>query len=378
MAIFSYADFGSSFPQVWPEVVGQTQRKAPALRILSEVGRLKAGTTGDMMRWIARFSGQSAAAVNADGGAFVTAAADVRQPASLAYGSYSAPVQVTDAMRRLGSPSAGIPSQFNAYGMAASQNIKEACEALVKLIEQDLFAGLGTSNALTGMGTAITASGTYAAINSGTYTSWVSTVSGNSGVLRSLTINLMKAHLRTIAAASGQGRPDLAFCTPAVFDAVENLFDAYTQIQTTPQGGLVVPGSNPERVTKNPAVINLLGGQIKSDGFRALRWESGGVTFVECPDCTDPAATNPSNTIFFVNSGDIECNFPMPSGDDGQYSAPVQTVQAIEQGIGPLANLPFEMLARGRTKLAYEWDVTAWFGMRLKSRNAHGKLQDVQ
>ena len=40
--------------------------------------------------------------------------------------------------------------------------------------------------------------------------------------------------------------------------------------------------------------------------------------------------------------------------------------------------MPLEMSKRGRTGYKDEWDLSGILGVRLRSRNAHGKLQDQQ
>jgi hypothetical protein len=281
-------------------------------------------------------------------------------------------------MRRKAQSSAGVPAQFNTFDMVVGQNAMEAMEALLKTINQALFSGSGTAPEMTGMAAAVAATGSYAGIAQSSYSAWASQVSGNSGSLRSLTIAILKTHLRTVGTSSPMGRPNLAICTGALFDTLEALFTPYTMMPFAPGGGAVSPGA--ERATMNPATINLPGGQIQNNGFRVIHWASAGVYFVEDPDCTDTGATNPSNTIFTLNSDDAEINYPPPATlQDGVYNIPAQRVTASEQGgLGPLGDLPLEMMARGRQNYALNWDITAWAGLKLQARNAHGKIQDVQ
>jgi len=377
MATFSVASFSGSFPSVYTKLVATTQRKTPTLRLAADLNKLQPNLSGDKMRWVVRFSGQASGAVNPDGGNFLTAAADDRQPAELAYGSYGAPIQVTDDMRRKAQSSAGVPAQFNVYDAVVGQTALEAMEALLKTLNQQIYAGSGSSSEMKGLAAIIAATGSYANIAQASYSAWASTVTANSGTLRSLTISLLKTHLRTVGAASSMGRPNIGTCQSAVFDALEALFTPYTLMPFAPQGGAVSPGM--ERAAMNPATINLPGGQIQNNGFRVLHWQSAGVYFVEDPDATDTGATNANNSIFFLNSDDFDLHYPPPATmQDGVYNIPAQRVTATEQGLGPLGQLPIEMMARGRQNYASNWDVTAWLGVALRARNAHGKLQDVQ
>lgn len=376
MAVFSIADMAGVLPSAFPKLVGQIQRKAPTLRLLAAIGGLKKNTTGESAKWSVKFGGQDAGTVDMDGGALRTAASDQPVAADLDFGSYAAPVKVTDDLVWRGGAAAGL-SEMNPLVDAIGQNIKDAVERWVKVANDALFTGLGTSNAMTGLHKIVVATGTYAGISAATYADWASTVAGNSGTLRSLTLGLIKTQLRTIAAASAAGRPDIALCPPAIMDAVEALFEAYTRINYSPSDGMSAPGGAGERVSMNPPVITTAGGKINADGFRVFHWQNQRLWFVEDPDCEYTGATNPDNCMYFLNSGDLELRYLAPPGAS-QFDSDPKLIQAAEQDMGALAGMQLELIKRGRTQYSHEFDITGKLALVAHSRNAHGALLDIQ
>lgn len=375
MAVFSISDMSGVLPVAYPKLIGQVQRKAPLLRLLSELGGLRRSATGHQVTWSVKFGGQDAGTVNMDGGTLRTAASDQPVAATLGFGSYAAPVKVTDDLLWRGGSSAGFGPDLNPLTDAVQQNIADGIEKWVKAVNTDLYAGSGTSNDMTGLNKAVVATGTYAGISASVQTAWASTVSGNGGSLRSLTLPLIKTQLRTIAAASKLGRPDLAVCPPAIMDAVEALFEAYTRINYTPQQ-MSMPGGSGEKLSMNPPAIVTAGGRINADGFRVFHWQNQRLWFIEDPDCVYTGATNPSNVMYLLNSMDIELNYLPPPGAPPMVQS--QSVQAAEQGMGALGGLQLELTHRGRTQYSHEFDMTGKVQLVVHSRNGHGCLQDIQ
>lgn len=371
MAVYSITDMGAASSTVYRRKITQTQRKAPALRLLAGLGCFNKGNTGINMTWTPKFSGQIAANPNLDGGAFITPASDTPVAASLGYGTYEAPARITDdAFWRL-QQSAGIPSDFNTFSDLFMEARVDALQAAIKLAEQQLFSGSGSSNQQTGLSTAVASSGAYAGITNG---QWVSTVLTNSGTLRPLTLTLMKTMLRTVAAASKAGRPPLVIAPPAMMDAVEALFDPFLQM---PQPMSALGGVTKEVLTRNPGSVTTVGGQISMDGFRHFKWESAGVYFLEAPDCTNSAMTNPTNGMYFLNPDELSVDWLPPPGQR-VAAMDAQAIAAVEQDFGALGDWQFEQVARGRIDHAEQFDLTAKLGLKLWSRNAHGWLGDVQ
>jgi hypothetical protein len=355
MATFSFADMSASYPQLYRELRPQIQRKAPLLRVLN----MKKAITGQNIGWDVTFSGQAAAVVNSDGGNLLTAASDPQVAATLGYGNYSAPVKVTTKAQWTGAAQNSADFLQNLI----DRNMNEAINALVKKINQDIYAG-AAGNALTGLSLAVAATGTYANIAQSSYSNWASTSQGNSGSLRSLTLALIKTQASTIASVSPHGRPDIAVCTPSVFNALENLFD-----------GTVYTQAGKNDLVWGKVMTN--GGLIAVSGFRTLAWMSAGITFIEDPDCTNTAVTNTANCMYFLNSQSVEMQF-LPPADVSGYMPDQKVIQAVEQDLGPLANLQLDFRARGRSNFSDEFDILTMLNLVVKDRAACGILFDVQ
>lgn len=357
MATFSFNDLSAIYPQQFMnDLRPQIQRKCPTLSTLA----MKKSMTGQNIQWAVSFAGQVADVVNPDGGAMITAAADPRVNAQLNYGYVSAPVKVTTKAQMLAQASGPAYSYLD--GLIA-QNLMEALNAACKKINQQIFSGTGSGQQLTGLSSAIAGSGTYAGISASTYSNWASTSQGNAGALRSLTLALMKTQTSTIATNSPVGRPDIAICTPSVFNALETLFDGTLYTQAA-------------KADLAPGKVMTSGGLIDARGFRAMTWLSQKVTFIEDPDCTNTAVTNTSNCIYFLNSESVELQYldpaPMP------YMPDQRVVSASEQGMGSLGALKFDFRARGRTSFADEFDILTGLNLVVKDRAACGILFDVQ
>jgi len=357
LATFSFADLSASYPTLYYDLRPQMQRKVPLLRLLP----IRACSTGQAITWDVTFDGQAAGAVNIDGGNFLTAAADPQVSASLGFGAYSAPIKVTTKAQWTGSAQNSAAFLQNLI----NRNMMEAMMKVVKVINQDLYKGSGPgSNQITGLGTAVAATGTYATINQSNQSNWASQTKGNSGSLRSLSLSLIKQTISAAAAASPKGRPNLGVMGSALFDTFEGLFDGtlYTQAgKNDLQWGSVMTN----------------GGLIKATGFRSLYWSSADITFIEDPDQTNAAQTNASNTIYFLNSDSVEIQY-LPPTSVSSYMPDQKVMQAVEQDLGGLAGLQFDFRARGRQVYADEFDLTTSLNLVVKDRAACALLADVQ
>lgn len=361
MAVFSFSDLSAVFPQQFMnDLRPQIQRKCVLLNYLA----MKRSMTGQNIQWAVSFNNQATGNVNPDGGPLLTAAADIRKNAQLSYGYVGAPLQVTTQAQMLAANSVanGGPGFLN--GLLA-QNLMEAINAACKLINQQIYSGTGSGNQMTGLSSAVALTGIYAGLNPSTsgLSNWASTSQGNSGSLRSFTLALSKTQASTIATLSPVGRPDTAVCTGSVFNSIENAFDGtiYTQA-----------GRNDLQFGK----VMTNGGLIDARGFRSIAWVSQGINFIEDPDCTNTAVTNTANCIYYFNSQSVELQYLDPA--PALYAVDQQTVAAQEQGMGALGQLKFDLRARGRTKMADEWDIVAGLNLVVKDRAATGILFDVQ
>jgi len=359
MAVFSVADFTTSpsaLPVQYRELVNCVQRLSPIVRSLALVN----GATGQNINFDVKIGGKTATNVELDGGNLPTATADQRNSVTLPYGSYAAGMQLTDKLRR----TLGAIQSHDFLKNAMQQDLVESMTAAVKLINQQIYSGTGSSNQMTGLSTAVAASGAYGGLTNATY--WVSQVSENGGTPRNVTIPIIRTHLSAMATNAGNvyGRPDLAFCKPAIFDAVLNLFSVTTFVDGFGSGLAV-----------NPGTFYTAYGTVSNTGFRKFTWGSEGITFIEDPDVTHTGSTNPTAGIYFINSQAVTLE-QLPPAE--MYMTSAETMAAAQETLGPIAGLAFELQPRGRTKTATEWDATAMVGLKVRQRGAVSWLGDLQ
>ena len=359
MSTFSVADFTvsqSALPTQYAELVNCVQRLSPMVRTLM----LANGNTGNTLNFDVKLGGKVATTTSLDGGNLPTASADVRRGVSLPYGSYVAGMQLTDRLRRV----LGATQNHDFLKDAMTQDLVESMTAVVKLMNQHCYSGTGTNDQMLGLSSIVTASGAIGNLTDATY--WVSTVSENSGSLRSTTVPIIRTHLSAMANNAGNvyGRPDLAFCKSSIFDAVLGLFSITT----------FVDGFAGD-VTRNPPSFYTSYGMVGNTGFRKFRWESEGITFIEDPDVTHTGSTNATAGIYFVNSQGISLAQLPPSE---MYMTSAQAMAAAQETLGPIAGLAFELQPRGRTKTATEWDASAMVALKVKQRGAVSWLGDLQ
>lgn len=359
MAVFSVADFTvaqSALPTQYRELVNCVQRLSPIFRTLSLVN----GETGNNINFDVKIGGKTASTANLDGGNLPTATADQRRGVSLPYGSYVAGMQLTDRLRRV----LGAVQGHDFLKNAMTQDLVESMTATVKLMNTHVYSGLGTGDQMLGLSTAVASSGAYGNLTDSTY--WVSTISENSGTPRAVTVPIIRTHLSAMATNAGNvyGRPDLAFCKPAIFDSILNLFSITTFVDGFSAGNI-----------QNPPSFYTSYGTVSNTGFRTFYWASEKITFIEDPDVTHTGSTNPTVGIYFVNSAAINLE-QLPPAE--MYMTTAQTMQAAQESLGPIAGLMFELQPRGRTKTATEWDATCMVGLKIRQRGAVSWLGDLQ
>lgn len=358
MAVFSVADFTASpsaLPVQFRELVNCVQRLSPIFRTLPLVD----GATANNINFDVKLGGKVAQTASLDGGNLPTATADIRRSVSLPYGEYAASMQLTDKLRRVLGATGGHDFLKNAM----SQDLVESMTATVKLMNGHVYSGTGSNQQMTGLSTAV-GTGAYGGLTDSTY--WVSQVSENGGSLRSTTVPIIRTHLSAMATNAGNvyGRPDLAFCKPAIFDVVLGLFSITTFVDGFSSGNVV-----------NPPSFYTSYGTVSNTGFRKFFWASEGITFIEDPDVTHTGSINATSGIYFVSSQGVVLE-QLPPAETLMTSA--QTMAAAQETMGPIAGLVFELQPRGRTKTATEWDATAMVGLKVRQRGAVSWLGDLQ
>jgi hypothetical protein len=288
------------------DVVRQINRRTTALKTL----RIVDGA-GKNVAWVPESSGQQAEAYT-EGADTSTFASDAQASATLAWGLYRAPIQVSklalDAAATSGSPLGNLAL----WG----RNLANSAAALADLVEDEIFngAGTGSNNLIVGLDAAIgSASNTYAGINrsTGGNAYWRPYVV-DPGVSTAVTIAQIRGDLGTIFDNSGEV-PDLALCPTAVFNAVANLFES----------------------NRRWTNVNTSRGAIKLDaGFEGI--EVDGCMFIKASQAT-------ANQIYYVNSNYVHVEV-LP---DATVPQEMLEATAADDGFGTVPlGMTFEMLAK--------------------------------
>lgn len=288
------------------DVVRQINRQVQALKMV----RIVAGE-GKNVAWVAESSGAIAENYT-DGLDASNYGGDAQASALLSWSLYRSAFHVTQ-LAMDGAASSASP--LGNHQLWARQVVNGAAMLATKL-NQEFFAGAGTGTTMAGLGVAIGLDdNVYASIDKSTSSYWRPTVV-DPGSLTAPTLALIRDDLRKVYEACGEN-PDVAMCSPSVFNVVGNLFDA-TRRQ--------IDGIRTAR------------GEIKLDfGYGAI--EVDGCIFVKDKDCT-------ANTIYYLNSSLIELQYLPSASQDRMIDGLNMPVQA-DDGFGrvPLG-FKYEMLAK--------------------------------
>jgi hypothetical protein len=289
------------------DVVRQINRKVQALKMV----RIVAGE-GKNVAWVAESSGAIAENYT-DGLDASNYGGDAQASALLTWSLYRSAFHVTQ-LAMDGAASSSTPLGNHALWM---RQVINGAAMLAQKLNQEFYAGAGTGTTMAGLGVAIgDDANTYATIDRGAQSYWRPTVV-DPGALTAPTFALLRDDVRKVYEACGEN-PDVALCSPSVFNVIGNLFDA-TRRQVSP-------------------TVNVARGSIALDfGYHAL--ELDGLMFVKDKDCT-------ANTIYYLNSNLIELQYLPSASQDRMIDALDMPVQA-DDGFGrvPLG-FKYEMLAK--------------------------------
>jgi len=160
-------------------------------------------------------------------------------PASLNTGLYRTAFKMSDSEIKKARISGGSPDAL--VNILGDRMLTKAAR-LAQKINTDLWTGTGLGGggdpAIVGIyGGAVAASGLYANINPATYPEWASTVLGNSGILRPLTVQLLDQAEEQLFIKCGRS-PDLIWTGAAVRRAYSSLFTEVTRVVNDGMGTL--------------------------------------------------------------------------------------------------------------------------------------------
>lgn len=314
------------------DVVRQINRRTATLKML----RVVPGA-GNNIAWAPEFDG-SFAENHAEGADVSTYGQDSQTSAILTWALYRANISVTN----LALDSAASSSTPEGNRQLWARHLVNASAKLAQHINGEIFAGPGTGTRMAGLAVAVDSAGTYATIDRGSNTDWQSY---ETGVAEAVTFALIREDLRQIYEKCGE-TPDMAVCTPAVFNKVGALFDeTRRQIDS-------VRGAN---------------GQVKLEfGFQAL--EVDGTVFFRDKDCT-------AATIYYLNSDHVEVQYLPSAAQQLMVEAAGGEVTA-DDGFGPVP-LGFKYEKLSKTGPAEKAEVL-WTGNLVIDRpNTCGKRTNI-
>ncbi|MHC4648424.1 MAG: phage major capsid protein [Planctomycetota bacterium] len=286
-----------------PEIVRAFNRRATALTVLP----IRVGS-GKNVGWVA----EEDAAVGenfAEGADAANFGSDAQSSATLSWGLYRSNFRVTDLARAAAATSMTPEGNLRLW----ARDLVNASAKLASTLNGVIYSGAGTGTTYAGLAVAVgNTTNTYATIDRSTDTWWAPTVV-DPGSLTAPTFSLIRSDLRTIYTAGGE-YPDIALCSPAVFDKLGSLFD-----------------SN-RRYVDN---IRTARGDIKLDAsLRAIDIE--GCMFLKDKDAT-------ANTIYYLNTDYVHVEVLPPSNLPEQVDANV----SANDGFGTIPMMfNYQLLAK--------------------------------
>jgi hypothetical protein len=287
------------------DIVRQINRRTMLLRLLPIVKG-----EGKNVAFAPEADGQVAENF-ADGADAANFGSDAQASATQGWGLYRSLIHVTGLAQ-----AASAASRTPVGNLALwARNSINASAKLASIINKACFNGAGTGTTIAGLDVAV-------GQNNNTYFGIDRSQGGNAyfrpivvdpGVPTAPTFALIRDDIRQIYEASGEN-PDIALCSPAVFNKVGSLFDATRrQIDT----------------------IATARGSMRLDfGFQAL--EVDGTLFVKDKDAT-------AATIYYLNTNHVRLEYLPPVQPPGVPAGPAPA----NDGFGPVPlGMNYEMLAK--------------------------------
>ncbi len=288
------------------DVVRQINRRVATLKML----RIVEGS-GKNISWAPEGDG-TIAETYAEGVAPTDFAQDIQTSAYLNWSLYRANIHVSQLAMDAAVTSSSPEGNRQLWG----RTLVNGTAKLAAHLNAEVFAGPGTTTRMAGLALAV-GDADYATIDrtSSNYTFMASTIV-DPGTPTGITMALIRDDIRKIYEASGT-TPDLAACTPAVFNKVGALFDATRRQVDSVRGGA---------------------GQVKLEfGFQAL--EVDGTVFFRDKDAT-------AQCIYYLNSDHVEIQY-LPSASQAMLIEASGGMIAADDGFGTVPlGMKYEMLAK--------------------------------
>jgi hypothetical protein len=290
------------------DVVRQINRSVQLLKMIPIVQG-----SGKNVAWPVEKDGALAEAYS-EGADAVNFGGDVQAQAILTWGLYRANPHATSLALD------AAASSYDPDGNKSfwARTIVNHSAALAEKINGECFTGAGTTGLICGLDEAICKDDNiYAGINrvTGGNEYWKPTVV-DPGAPTAPTFALLRDDVRVIYTACGRN-PDLAVCSPAVFNKIGSLFDA---------------------TRRNIEVVNTARGGVKLDmGFQAL--ELDGMFFIKERQAT-------ASRIYYLQTDLMELCV-LPSADQRMLMSVGALDVSANDGFGPVPmSFHYEMLAK--------------------------------
>ena len=287
--------------------VRQVNRRAAALRLFPIVRG-----EGKNCAFVPESTGQLAENYT-EGADAANFGSDAQASATLSWGLYRSNFRVTELAMDASSTSRTPEGNLRLW----ARNLVNSSAALASHLNGEIFAGPGTGTRMAGLGVAIgDDTNTYATIDRAAQSFWRPTVV-DPGALTAPTFALIRDDLRKIFEASGM-MPDIALCSPAVFNKVAGLFDSnrrWIQEVTTARG------------------------LVRLDfGYQGL--EVDGCVFVKDKDAT-------ANQIFYVNTNHVRLEVLPSAAQEAMLALIGESVVPADDGFGAIPlGFKYEKLAK--------------------------------
>lgn len=297
--------------------------------------------------WDTEFSGATAASF-AEGSDIAGAEfnQDVAVPATLSWGQYRSPFQLSNLEINAAAQAMGSATALEDI---LGERFIGATTKIISLINTDLFTGTGTDGSgnpnIVGLNAALAATGTYAGISKATYTEWAGNVSANGGVARALSMNILASAEQLAFVASGI-EPGLIIGSAGIHTKYEGLFEAARRTVDSGQGEIPSYQGSTGRL------------YWRGKPFARDRSNPSQAMYMLCPDELElrvlPFATVPDGTQ--VMGKDL----PSMNGKDSEPSG-------IQCHVYPL----------GRTGSGVKFVVEVYCQLKVKRPNAHVYITDI-
>lgn len=236
---------------------------------------------------------------------------DVQTSAILIWGLYRANIHVS----KLAMDGAATSRTPEGNRMLWARNVVNGSAKLASILNKAMYNGAGTGTTIAGLDVAIgTDNNTYATIDrtDSNFSYWKPIVI-DPGAPTALTFALVRDDVRQIYESCGEN-PDVAMCSPSVFNKFGNLFDAT------------------RRQVDN---ISVARGMITLDmGYQAL--ELDGLVFMKDKDAT-------ASKVYYINSNHVELQY-LP--DSNMSGLPQFEVEGDDGFGGVPLGFTYEMLAK--------------------------------